>query len=80
MQNNKWIIALTLGLGLGLTLALLWLVIGQTDTAWADPGIRYVSPKGNNSKQCDNIADRCRTVHWPGLSAHRYEKLLIDET
>lgn len=51
-----------LALGLGLSLGLLWLLGWMSDVACADPGIRYVAPDGDDSKLCDSIADRCRTV------------------
>lgn len=62
MRDNHWYVALTLGLGLGLTLALFWLLPGRLHTVRADPAIRYVALDGDDSKQCDSIADRCRTV------------------
>jgi len=39
-----------------------WLGLVATAPAHADPGIRYVAPDGDDSKLCDSIADRCRTV------------------
>ncbi|MGA9347514.1 MAG: choice-of-anchor Q domain-containing protein [Anaerolineae bacterium] len=51
-------LALVIGLA-GLLLAL-WLV--AMIPARADAGIRYVAPDGDDSKLCDSIADRCRTV------------------
>jgi len=53
--------ALAIGLG-GLLLAALWLGLVAMAPAHADPGIRYVATDGDDSKLCDSIADRCRTV------------------
>ncbi len=55
-------LALAIGLGGLLLLAALWLGLVAMAPAHADPGIRYVAPDGDDSKQCDSIADRCRTV------------------
>lgn len=46
----------------GLLLAALWLGLVAMAPAQADAGIRYVAPDGDDSKLCDSIADRCRTV------------------
>jgi len=62
MRDNKRYAALALGLGLGSTLVVLWLLTGPIHVALADVGVRYVALDGDDSKQCDTIADRCCTV------------------
>jgi len=39
---------------------LLWL--GAAPPVWADPAPRYVAPDGDDSKTCDSIPNRCRTI------------------
>jgi parallel beta-helix repeat protein len=51
---------LALAIGLAGLLLALWLV--AMAPAQADAGIRYVAPDGDDSKLCDSIANRCRTV------------------
>lgn len=51
---------LALAIGLAGLLLALWLV--TMAPAQADAGIRYVAPDGDDSKLCDSIANRCRTV------------------
>lgn len=60
METKRWLMAV--GLGSVLTLAMLGLLAGQPTTARADGGTLYVAPDGNDSKLCDSIANRCRTV------------------
>ncbi len=60
MKGSQWLIALALGLGL--TLGLFGLLFGWPLTVRADPGTLYVALDGDDSKLCDSIADRCRTV------------------
>jgi parallel beta-helix repeat protein len=53
---------LTLALGLGFILVLLGWLTGQVYVVRAHPGIRYVTPDGDDGGLCDSIANRCRTV------------------
>jgi hypothetical protein len=39
---------------------LLWL--GAAPPVWADPDTRYVASDGDDSKTCDSISNRCRTI------------------
>jgi hypothetical protein len=52
----------TLVLGTSLTLAALLFPEAQRSAVRADPGVRYVSLDGDDSRQCGSVADRCRTV------------------
>jgi len=54
------VVRLALAIGLSGLLLALWLV--AMVPAHADPAVRYVAPDGDDSKLCDSIADRCRTV------------------
>lgn len=54
------LVHLVLAVGLSGMLLSLWLL--AMAPAQADGGVRYVAPDGDDSKLCDSIADRCRTV------------------
>lgn len=54
------VVHLALAVGLAGLLLALWLV--AMAPAQAHAGTRYVAPDGDDSKLCDSIADRCRTV------------------
>jgi hypothetical protein len=60
MKAHGWLMAL--GLAAALTLATLGLLAGQTLAARAAGGTLYVAPDGNDSKLCDSIPNRCRTL------------------
>jgi hypothetical protein len=57
---RRRVLHLALGIGLAGLLLALWLM--AMAPAQADADIRYVAPDGDDSKLCDSIADRCRTV------------------
>jgi hypothetical protein len=48
--------------GLGLTAAVILVLAIRPGTVRADPGERYVALDGSDSRQCDSVANRCRTV------------------
>jgi parallel beta-helix repeat protein len=54
------VVHLALAIGLAGLLLALWLV--AMAPAQADADIRYVAPDGDDSKLCDSITNRCRTV------------------
>jgi len=56
------VVHLALAIGLSGLLLALWLGLVEMAPAQADAGIRYVASDGDDSKRCDSIADRCRTV------------------
>ena len=56
MKSGRWLNALALAL------TLLGLLTGQPLIVHADPGTLYVAPDGDDSRLCNSIGSRCRTV------------------
>ncbi|MBC8249170.1 MAG: right-handed parallel beta-helix repeat-containing protein [Anaerolineales bacterium] len=69
-------LALAIGLA-GLLLAALWLGLVEMAPAQADAGIRYVASDGDDSKLCDSIANRCRTVQRAIDVAQSFEEIRV---
>jgi hypothetical protein len=60
MKTCRLLAALTAGLGL--TAVVILVLAMCPGVVRADPGVRYVALDGNDTLQCDSIANRCRTV------------------
>lgn len=69
------VVHLALAIGLGWLLLALWLV--AMVPAQADADIRYVAPDGDDSKLCDSIANRCRTVQRAIDAADPFDEIRV---
>jgi hypothetical protein len=58
-KSIRAVVSVSVGV-LALVGLLLWL--GAAPPVRADPATRYVAPDGDDSKMCDSISNRCRTI------------------